>query len=243
METNSNSKLVAALLQKSGGATFTGLFTTKQGVVRGGQRYGDDTIHTVVVTGFSYENLVKKSLAKLPSVTTASVIASAASKGLTITEEDVKVARGELEASFQSSLDGTNEATTDHVYDSLVVDGSSVRGSRVYKCTGQPKCKCRACTQDPKAPLDGTIYLQGLRIWSEVLTPAANGSAPAPKSKSKTIAKNALRETLPVSRYVSYRLEPGQNWILRAGGTAEVEATKKGFLVTDAIVNTLSQAV
>jgi len=73
------------------------------------------------------------------------------------------------------------------------------------------------------------------------LTPAVNGPIPAPKSAAKTVAKNLLRSKLPICKYVSYRLEPGQDWLLRAGGTAEVKATQEGFLVTDEIVNVIQK--
>ena len=85
--------------------------------------------------------------------------------------------------------------------------------------------------------------MQGLRIWSEVVDPAPNGKAPAPNSRPKTVAKNILRGRLPVSKYVSYRLEPGTDFVLRAGGTVAVEATKKGMtvdpVVADAVANVL----
>ncbi len=142
------------------------------------------------------------------------------------------------------SLAGTNESTTDHVYDPLVVNDVDVRGSRVYKCVkGSTACHCRACTGDEKAPLDGTIYLQGLAVWSVVLTPAANGPVPTPKSAPKTLAKNALKSFLPVSKYVSYALEPGTSFVLAAGGTAMASASSKGFNVTDEIVDVVSKLV
>jgi len=93
------------------------------------------------------------------------------------------------------------------------------------------KCHCRDCTGDAKAPLDGTVYLQGLRIRSKVVTAATNGPVPKPNSKPKTLAKNALRGLLPVSRYVSYALEPGQDFILKVGGTARLSADGQGYEV------------
>jgi len=41
---------------------------------------------------------------------------------------------------------------------------------------------------------------------------------------------------------VSYALEPGTDFVLRAGGTAATQATKDGFLVTDAVVDVLLKA-
>jgi hypothetical protein len=244
METNANSKLLAALLADSRKGTFTGLITTKKGETKGRgaekKLYGDDTVHVCIVTGFKYDSLVKRSLDKLSSITDDMVLA----KEPGLDAATIAEARAELVESFTKSLAGTNESTTDHVYDPLVVNDVDVRGSRVYKCVkGSTACHCRACTGDEKAPLDGTIYLQGLAVWSVVLTPAANGPVPAPKSAPKTLAKNALKSFLPVAKYVSYALEPGTSFILAAGGTAMAEATTKGFNVTDEIVDVVSKLV
>jgi hypothetical protein len=249
--TNANSSLIASVLGDARKGTFTGLITTKRGVTRGPKgskvTYGDDEIHTVILTGFKYENLVSRSLASLDDTSDADIVAKGAvdGKGNALTEADVAAARLELRASFERTLNPDEESTstTAHVYEPLVVDGEVVRGGRVYRCTGKPGgCHCRECSGDKRAPLDGTIYLQGLRIWGKVLTPAPNGPAPKPKSAAKTVAKNMLRRGLPVSRYVSYRLEPGTPFLLRAGGTAQVEAQTDGFKVTDAIVDVLSKA-
>jgi hypothetical protein len=247
LTTNANSQIVAALLASAGkGTTFTGLVTRKQGVVRGGNTYGNDLVHTVIVTGFKYERLVARSLAALPGIKAEDIVARCAKKGQTITVKDVEDARNELTASFEATLAGENVSTTDNVYEPLVVNGDTVKAGRVYRCVADKSadgvvCKCRKCSGDEKQPVDGTIYVQGLRIWSEVLEAAPNGHW-VTKSAPKTIAKDALRHALPVGRYVSYRLEPGQDWILRAGGTAEVEATKKGFVVTDELFTAVSAA-
>lgn len=252
METNANNKLLATLLKKAH-AGFTGLIATKKGKVRGGKVYGDDKVHVVILSGFKYPGLVERSLEAVCGIQTQDVIDAAARRGHQLDAADVGAARTELLASFERSLAGDNKATTDHVYNPLTVDDDgqtvNVRGSRVYKCVagemddeGKPRtCHCRNCTGDPRAPLPGTVYLQGLRIWQRVLEPAANGPAPQPNSKPKTIAKNTLRSMLPVSRYVSYVLEPGTDFLLRAGGTAEVKAQDNGFTVTDDIVNILQQ--
>jgi len=260
--TNANSPLLGMLLNNSRKGTFSGLITQKVGKTVGPKgskvTYGDDVIHTVMITGFSYERLVERSLKALEAMTTADLTAIALKRNLQgyvgkgknkvlspVTVSDIGEAMMELKTSFHRTLDDTleSESTTAHVYEPLVMDGEVVVGARVYRCvadTGR-KCNCRACTDDAKAPLDGTIYLQGLKIWSKVLTPAPNGKAPAVKSAPKTVAKNMIKGLLPVSKYVSYRLEPLTDFLLRAGGTAEIEATEQGFLVTDEIVNVVSK--
>ena len=254
IQTNANSALVSALLADARVGTFTGLITTKKGKMagRGADKklYDNEQVHVVIFTGFRYERLVQRSLDALPGIPAQDMVDAAAKNGNVITVADVEEARAELAESFQKSVSGTNESSTDHVYDQLVVNGEVVRSGRVYKCVAETKdengqdriCSCRDCTGDEKAPKTGTIYLQGLQVHKTVLTPAPNGSAPEPKSAPKTIAKNELRRLLPVSRYVSYALEPGQDWILNAGGTAAVEATKHGFMVTPEVDAVLSKA-
>lgn len=254
MNTNSNSPLLAALLADARVGTFTGLITKKKGkmVGKGADRklYGDEQVHVVVVTGFRYDRLVQRSLDALPGIAADVIVADLAEKGHKVTVADVEEARAELKASFEKSLAGENESTTAHVYTPLVVNGETVRGSKVYKCVkGESDsegtsydCKCRNCTGDEKAPLPGTVYLQGLQIYKTVLTPAPNGDAPEPNSAPKTRAKDALKYKLPVGKYVSYPLEPGADFILNAGGTAAVAASKAGFLVTDDIMNVIAKA-
>ena len=77
------------------------------------------------------------------------------------------------------------------------------------------------------------VFNERLKIWEKILTPAENGPVPAPNSSAKTLAKNALRHYCPIRKYVSYKLAKGGSWMLHAGGTAALEATEKGFVVTD----------
>lgn len=254
MNTNAKSVVTAALLADARVGTFTGIVTKKKGVTRGKgadkKVFGDDTVHAVIFTGFKYDKLVARSLAMLPTIDAATLVADGAKHGKVFTVADVEEARAELTESFTKTLAGTNESTTDHVYEPLVVDGVEVRGGRVYKCVagttdenGDARdCHCRNCTGDEKAPLPGTIYLQGLRVFSKVLVEAKNGPAPESNSAPKTLAKDALRYNLPVSKYVSYALEKGGDWILAAGGTAVLQATKAGFVVNDDVEEVLKKA-
>jgi len=246
-ETNANSAALAALLKDAKVGTFTGLITRKRGVVRGpkGSKkvYGDDLVHTVFLTGFKYDSLVQRSLDALRAMGDDELDALVPADG-SFTRADLDEARGAMAVSFETTLDDNEESTstTAHVYEPLTVNDETVRGARVYRCTGKEGCHCRDCNPDDKrAPKDGTIYLQGLRIWRRVIEPAPNGPWHT-KSKPLTLAKNALRRTLPVSRYVQYRLEPGTDFILRAGGTAAVEATSDGFVLDDATLGSLLAA-
>lgn len=246
-ETNANSALLATLLSKVRHGTFTGLIKRKEGETRGRgtnkKVYGNDQVHVLVVTGFDYLTLVKRSLDQLESLTVTSVREAAAQNDIFLDEFETHLAKHEMVVSFQKTLAGTNESTTDHVYEPLTLDGESVKACRVYKCVqddAQHECKCRDCTGDERAPKTGTIYLQGLQVWSQILEAAPNGPIPAANSSMKTIAKDLFREKLPINRYVSYRLEPGTEFILRAGGVAAVEATERGFTVTEELFTLLT---
>lgn len=261
-----NTALVQTLAAARKG-TFTGLIIPKVGVEVGGVRYGDDTVHTVIVTGFSYGALLRRSLRKLANLTEADLLklealglrgwervwkksdtlpglqASCEALGLDstgkkadliarleaavpggqrevpVTLADLQAAAVALQADLQGSVDGTAVDAAEHVYRPLVVDGEVVQGARVYVGHSDPSKN--------EAPL-GTIYLQGLHISSKVLVPAANGPAPASKSAVTTVAKEAIRRLLPISRYVSYRLDPDSGFILRAGGAAAQAADTAG---------------
>ena len=258
VSSNALSLANAAALANANKGTFTSLLTTKQGSKVGGVVYGDDTVLTVIVTGFRYDRLVQRSLDKVAGMTDADLArlidgkSGMDGRGKSATERavtlaDAQAARDELIASFMETLNGTNEATTDHVYEPLTVtdeNGASetVRGARVYKCVAGTahKCRCRACTGDARAPIDGQINLSGLSIGSKVLTPAANGPAPATKSGVKTVAKDAIRAILPVARFVSYRLDPNAGWILKAGGAAVAAATNADVTVRESALEALA---
>ena len=205
MTTNANIDTAAALSTLDAGR-FASLTITKKGKEcgRGADRkvYGNDRVKVTVITKFSYENLVRRSLESLRALNLDEFASAANVAGAT--DADWQAAYDESVASFERTLEGTNSSPTDDVFEPLVVDGETVRGCRVY--TGD------------KAEEVGTVYLQGLAIDSEVITPAPNGPKPAVNSKPKTLCKVALRRNLPVSRYVSYVLAPNGDWELRAGG-------------------------
>ena len=276
MPTNANSHILASILGDARKGTFTSLIQRKQGAERGRgpnrKRFGDDLVHTVFITGFDYHNLIRRSLAALPSdAELADFLADAKTQGTrgwagrgksagrrTLIAADFHAARNELKASYERTLDPAagSAATTKHVFDPLKIGDETVRGCRVYQCTADADtadilseddstrragCQCRNCTGNAKAPLPGTIYLQGLKIWSKVLEPAPNGPLPASKSSTKTVAKKLIQKTLPNYWYVSYRLEPGTDFLLKAGGTAEVQATEAGFQATAELLAVLDK--
>ena len=234
-DTNANLPALADILASARKGTFTGLIIRKKGVLKGKgdtrMVYGDDLVHATIVTGFSYTRLCERSLDRLARITAQGVLDYCNDKGMVdkdgapITVADACKAIDDLTESLKLSAAGMNTSTTDHVYEPLVRDGVEVRGCRVYTGTGDP--------EDPKAPIPGTIYIQGLKIGETVLERAINGSVPPSKSRGDVVAKDALRRMLPIGRYVSYALEPGQDFLLRVGGAAAIAASKDGVAVKD----------
>ena len=239
--TNAAVPTTAAFLADAHPGRFRGLIIRKVGQTRGRgaakKVYGDDLMHYVIFGGFRYDRLVARSREILQSMDPASIVAEFAAKGITdgngdpIRLADVCKAIADIDNSFDKTLAGTNTSTIEHVYEPLTVDGKTVRGAKVYKCVkGDPKheCKCRDCTGDKRAPVDGQINISGLKIGETVLEPAANGPIPASKSRADVVAKRVIRSRLPIGRYVSFRLEPGADYILRVGPAASQAATQDG---------------
>jgi len=247
--TNSISPVLAANLAAARKGTFTSLVVRKEGEERGaaGSKvvYGDDMVQVVIITGFRYENLVARSRDMLAAMTDAEIEAlvarnytgwsgrGAKAVQVPVTRADFDAARDELLTSFDKTLAGTNESTTDHVYEPLLVNGEVVRGARVY--TGNPN------GQDAATP--GTVYLQGLKIGERVLDAAPNGPVPASLSNPKTVAKGVLRSRLPVARYVSYKLDAAGGWLLSAGGAAVAACDTNGVTLDADRVNAAVEAL
>lgn len=137
-----------------------------------------------------------------------------------VTREIVDAAVEAVIADLQRIIDGETKPTD--VFEPLLdKDGNKVSGARVYKGSTDPDAK-------QAAPI-GTIYLQGLMIGQKVLTPAANGPAPRPKSAPLQVAKRIIRARLKIGRYTSFKLAPADeegtvNWLLNAGGVAACKA-------------------
>ncbi len=60
-----SSVTLAGELASSRRGSFAGIIQTLVGSERGGVRYGDATVHDVIVTGFSYTKLKQRDLAIL----------------------------------------------------------------------------------------------------------------------------------------------------------------------------------
>lgn len=247
--TNATCSTLAETIANGKKGTFTGIVIRKKGRTRGSgvnkKVYGDDLVHAVIVSGFKYTTLKERDADILSSLTPEALHLEATKVGLKdgkgnpLTLADCTEALEEMLESAKKSADGTNSATHDHVYEDLVVEGETVRGAKVYKCVASDpnhECHCRDCTGDKRAPVDGTIYLSGLKVGETVLEKAKNGYGPKVKSRAKTVAKNLIRRKLPSRRFVRYALPVGGSWILRVGGTAAAAADEDGVTLRDAAV-------
>lgn len=238
---------LAATLAGAKRGTFTGIVTRLVGATRGPKgakvRYSDALVHDTIVTGFSYRGLKARDRAILENITDADlqVLVDAGHEAydhprrktaalVALTLKDFRDAVNAMIESCKKSEAGTNTATTDDVYESLEVNGSPVRGARVY--VGNPN-------GDDAAPV-GTIYLSGLRVGRSVLEQPENGWLPAGKKGASSKAKGLIVSTfkLPSRRYVSYKLDPAKagEWILRVGGQAATAADKDGVTVDPTVV-------
>lgn len=144
-----------------------------------------------------------------------------------ITREHVVEALAQIRESLTLSLAGENQSTTDHVFETLTVNGKQVRGVQVY--TGD------------KAEETGTIYLNGLMIGRKVIEPAANGPVPAPQSAPVVAVKNFVEKRLPKRRYVKFALPKGGDWLLNAGGTASALSAATGVQFTPDVAEVIDR--
>lgn len=243
--------------EAQGSPRFVGFATRLAGAVQGAgalkMRRGDHVMEYTLVTGFSYINMVERSAKTLkaamssPTFVAEMVEALAAAgqvdegTGAAITATDLIDActgtasgRKGLLTGYEQTLAGTNESTSEHVYEPLSVDGADIAGCKVYTGAGN--------ATDPKAPVPGTVYLAGVIIASKCVEKSANGDKLASKSGAVAVAKSFLEKHLDLSasRYRTFRLLPGEAVSLKCGATsfhaAEGGTVKPGVVEILALV-------
>ena len=242
MQTNATDTKTASslstLAEMDQGTLFTAI-VQKMGDARGsaGSKviYGDDQVHVLVWTGFSYRALIARSqkmlnqqLAKGGYIERLARATLEEHEGTTI--EDVCHALQEVREWFRRIMaDGggchppNGAPPLGVVGEPLEIDGVKVRGSRVYTGPARPEV--------PRSPKPGTIYVQGVKLGEKVVTPAPNGKW-RPNSKPKTLAKNIIKESLPIGLYCQYRLEPERVSEVAVGGAA-AKAAKEARIGID----------
>ncbi len=171
--------------------------------------YGDDLVAVLIWSGFSYGALVARSDKKLNELLNRGRFIEKITRhvhGLnsSVTVDDVCIALQETRAWFRKvltegvGLSGMPSTTAGH-WQPFYMAGDRIRGARVYIGKARP--------EDPRAPIPGTLYVQGVKLGERVIEPAVNGVW-RPNSSPKVLAKEAIKELLPVGLYCQYRLEP-----------------------------------
>jgi hypothetical protein len=164
-------------------------------------------VAVLVWSGFSYKALVARSDRKLNELLNRGRFIEKITRYVyalnqTVTVDDVCAALQETRTWFRKVLadgTGTPGAPTTGTWDPFYMAGERVRGARVYAGQARP--------EDARAPIPGTLYVQGVKLGEVVIDPAANGPW-RPNSAPKTLAKDAIKQLLPVGLYCQYRLEP-----------------------------------
>jgi hypothetical protein len=241
-----DSKTAAALAEISGvgQGTLVSYRGQKKGVTRGKKHakvvYGDDEVHVLIWTGFSYESFIERSLKKLLELEDqgnliTTLLTEVQSTGVGAVVHDICAAIQETKESFKRALDPesvppSNRLDSQDVFEPLVVDGVKVPGSKVYTGKGDDT--------NPRAPKPGTVYIDGVKLGEKILLPATNGHWQT-KSKAKTVAKNILRRKLPAGLYVRYALEPERVQALLVGDAAADAAKADGVPVNPSAIKSL----
>jgi hypothetical protein len=247
MATNGTTRPALALHDSFVGDHLVNKFLTvsvqKVGKVVGGKngvRHGDDTVIALLIGGSNYLRLKTRDEVRLDDALTndpnlfATLAAKADAKGITgkngaaLTAADFDTAFNALKASIAKTLAGTNESTSAHVYEPLVVDGTTVPGCKVYIGGGDPS--------NSRTPKAGSIHISGIRVEERVLEASVNGPIPPSNSRGDVVAKRLITSwlALPSRRWRQYRLDATESFRLKVGGEAAVAATSAGIVVTDA---------
>lgn len=252
-QTNTLDTLTASALSgigSSGQGTLASIILHKKGTSRGVAPnkviYGNDFVHVLLWSGFSYKDLVERSHKKLHEIWAEGMLFKNLLKAcidaghFEVTIDEVSEAVQELDAAFNKILNGGDYEPDDSVpatgegpqsvWEPLVIGGQVVQGAKVYVGHGN--------TKDPRAPIKGTIYIDGVKLGEKVLQPAPNGQW-LPKQKAKTVAKELLRAQLPVGLYVRYALVPEFVVEIKVGAEGATHAKTAGVPVEPDAIRSL----
>ena len=225
-----------------GNGTLLFLETKKKGTARGPRGaqtvYGDDTVKVLLWTGFHYKDLVERSALKLQEMWGSGtfcqeILAEISNAHPDATLTDVTEALQELQESFRkgalteevvepltlpademkSTLGGPEVSKP--VFETLVLEGQTILGAKVYIGAGDP--------ENPRSPVPGDVYIDGVKLGELVVEPAANGSW-KPKQGPRSATKALVRSKLPVGLYVRYCLRKDTMKECKVGKEASVAA-------------------
>lgn len=245
--TNAQNTKLAKTLKEIGPldqGTLVSLRTQKKGVQRGraGSKlvYGNDVVHVLIWTGFSYEALISRSQRKLQALQDEGGLIKRLTKAVHdhgyggANFQDSALAIQEMQSWFHRVLaeraSADKEEAIPGVWEPLYVDGVRVRGSKVYQGKERPL--------DPRAPVPGHIYIDGVKLGEQIIEHSPNGEWDT-KSSMKTVTKNLLRSWLPIGLYVRYELHPEQLSTIRVGKEASIDVERVGIYVQPEVIRSL----
>jgi len=245
MQTNALSPTTASALSELTEMDQGTLFAAqvhKMGDARGaaGSKviYGDDTTLVLIWTGFSYRALIARSKKMLDAQINKGGFIERLTRATLDEHEGTTIADAcaaiqETRDHFRRVLGGAGGGPVTPnggVWEPLHIDGMEVRGSRVYRGAARP--------EDERAPVPGTIYVQGVKLGERVVEPAPNGPWRA-DSKPKTVAKRLIKEALPIGLFCQYKLDPQRVSSVSVGAKAEKVAKAEGIPIDPGALRSL----
>lgn len=233
MTTNAaSSRLATHLNQIVSGSKVVTIRTRLAGEVRHGIRRGDHLVEAIVLVGMTYNSILKSSLGIINEAVNPDFIKSVAEEVGVQTEDVFDAINGQVRGrkgivtSLNQSLAGVNnDSTSARVYEPLVLDGEVVPDCSVYIGT-------KSVAKDDRAPVAGTVYIRGILLDKKIIEKSANGdhpdSQPGPVARVKVYIGSKL--DLPMARYCSFRLLPGESFqVKNSKGTVTVDGSKITF--------------
>jgi hypothetical protein len=227
-----------------GQGTLASLILRKKGCSKGPAGsttiYDDDFVHVLLWTGFHYKALVERSSQKLHAIWSQTsllkdLLAATQQAGhAEATLADISAAVQETDDAFNKVINGVpqsdDEDDTPHgsesdkqpCWEPLKVNGALIRGARVYVGAGDPT--------NPRAPIKGDIYIDGVKLGEKLLEAAPNGHW-RPRRKAKSVAKEILRAKLPCGLYARYSLNQERLLEAKVGQDAVGHAKKAGLII------------
>lgn len=239
---NATNQHLSKILSKVGGSgegTLVCVTIRKKGVTRGKgsdkQTYNNDLVKVLLWCGFDYKSLVERSSIQLDRMWNSSnsfihdLAVEVRGTGYDeVTLQDASEAVVEVSQSLSSSNYDLASNQSDSLWEPLKIDGVKIKGTKIYNGKSRP--------DDPKAPIPGTLYIDGVKLGEIVLEKAPRWE---PKRKPKTVAKDIIRNRLPVGSYVRYCLNSGNYLDLVVGEEASEAAKKAGILIDPELIQSL----
>jgi hypothetical protein len=189
----------------------------KVGLKRAGKVYDNDVVRVVLWAGYHYRDLAQRSLQEIQSLLDRGGFVSRVAREALKEHPGVSLSMV-CEALMETQAVLTRAANKEVVvsrgrgaprsfWSPLWVRDTRVPGAWVY--IGGPSA-------DPKGPIPGSIFLQGIKLGEIVVEPAPNGSWQA-EHAPKTVIRKRILSRVPCGLFVQYRMDPKDVWDIRSG--------------------------